>query len=126
MQNTVGQPKETTSYQLYDASVAYFNWKKTTRNFKCIRNTSSMLRHVLKAIQSLIKQREQEPSIALKQELALRVKAEKLAPKIIKIKVKLSNFFMARQFYSYGTVGYLISEQQIESTIQETLKQMIC
>jgi hypothetical protein len=25
---------------LYDASVAYFNWKKTLKNFKCIHSTT--------------------------------------------------------------------------------------
>jgi 7,8-dihydro-6-hydroxymethylpterin-pyrophosphokinase len=27
---------------LYDASVAYFNWKKTLKNFKCIHSTTPM------------------------------------------------------------------------------------
>jgi hypothetical protein len=33
---------------LYDASVAYFNWKKTLKNFKCIHNTTPMPKRVLK------------------------------------------------------------------------------
>jgi hypothetical protein len=39
---------------LYDASVAYFNWKKIMKSFKCIRNTT-LMRKRYKAIQSLIK-----------------------------------------------------------------------
>jgi hypothetical protein len=31
---------------LYDASVAYFNWKKTLKNFKCIHSTTPMPKHV--------------------------------------------------------------------------------
>jgi hypothetical protein len=38
---------------LYDASVAYFNWKKIMKSFKCIRNTTLMRKHV---VQSLIKE----------------------------------------------------------------------
>jgi hypothetical protein len=33
---------------LYDASVAYFNWKKIMKSFKCIRNTTLMRKHVTK------------------------------------------------------------------------------
>jgi hypothetical protein len=39
---------------LYDASVAYFNWKKIMKSFKCIRNTTLMRKHV--KVQSLIKE----------------------------------------------------------------------
>jgi hypothetical protein len=48
--------KKITSYsRLYDASVAYFNWKKTLKNFKCSQyNTNAETR--FKAIQVLIQQ----------------------------------------------------------------------
>jgi aspartyl/asparaginyl beta-hydroxylase (cupin superfamily) len=46
MQIQLGQAERKLQKQLYDASVAYFNWKKIMKSFKCIRNTTLMRKHV--------------------------------------------------------------------------------
>jgi hypothetical protein len=111
---------------LYDASVAYFNWKKTLKNFKCIHSTTQC-RNAFKAIQSLIQQGIKraidsvEAGISLSRQLSL----ENSRLKLLKSKLELSNFLWLDNSIPMELSELLFPEQQIENTIQGK-KQMIC
>ncbi|MBC5840010.1 MAG: TolC family protein [Flavobacteriaceae bacterium] len=110
---------------LYDASVAYFNWKKNFEEFQMYSQYNTNAETRFKAIQSLIKQGDKraidsvEAGISLK---SRKLSLENSRLKLLKSKLELSNFLWLDNSIPMELSDVLFPEQQIENTIQETLK----
>lgn len=110
---------------LYDASVAYFNWKKNFEEFQMYSEYNTNAETRFKAIQSLIKQGDKraidsvEAGISLK---SRKLSLENSRLKLLKSRLELSNFLWLDNAIPMELSDILFPEQQIESTIQETLK----
>lgn len=110
---------------LYDASLAYFNWKKNFNEVQLYEeyNTNAQIR--FKGIQSLIKQGDKpaidsvEAGIIVKNRI-LNLEDSKL--KLAKAKLELSNFLWLANNIPLEISDELIPETQLEFTIQESLK----
>jgi outer membrane protein TolC len=110
---------------LYDASVAYFNWKKNYEEFQMYSQYNTNAETRFKAIQSLIKQGDKRAIDSV--EAGISFKSRKLSLensrlKLLKSKLELSNFLWLDNSIPMELSDILFPEQQIESTIQETLK----
>ena len=110
---------------LYDASVAYFNWKKNFDEVKLYQNYSSNAQIRFKGIQSLIEQGDKpaidstEAKIIVKNRL-LNLEDSNL--KLTKSKLELSNFIWLENNLPLELSDALIPEEKLELTIQETLR----
>ena len=110
---------------LYDASVAYFNWKKNFDEVKLYQNYSSNAQIRFKGIQSLIEQGDKpaidstEARIIVKNRL-LNLEDSNL--KLTKSKLELSNFIWLENNLPLELSDALIPEEKLELTIQETLR----
>ena len=110
---------------LYDASVAYFNWKKTFNEFKLYEEYTSNAQVRFKGIQTLIQQGDKsaidsiEAGIIVKNRL---LSAEDSKLKLTKAKLELSNFLWLENNIPLELSEEIIPEIQLEFTIQETLK----
>ncbi|WP_426095966.1 TolC family protein [Flavobacterium sp. DSR2-3-3] len=110
---------------LYDASLAYFNWKKNFNEVQLYEeyNKNALIR--LKGIQSLIKQGDKpaidsvEAGIIVKNRI-LNLEDSKL--KLAKAKLELANFLWLENNIPLELSDELIPEIQLEFTIQESLK----
>jgi outer membrane protein TolC len=110
---------------LYDASLAYFNWKKTFDEVLLYEeyNTNAQIR--FKGIQSLIHQGDKpaidsiEAGIIVKNRL---LNLEDASLKLAKAKLELSNFLWLENNIPLELADELIPEKQLEVTIQESLK----
>lgn len=110
---------------LYDASVAYFNWKKNSDEFLMYTqyNTNAETRY--KAVQSLIKQGDKRAIDSVEAGISLKsrqLSLENSRLKLLKSKLELANFLWLDNAIPMELSELLLPEQQIESTIQETLK----
>lgn len=110
---------------LYDASLAYFNWKKSYNEVKLYKNYSVNATMRFKGIRSLIEDGDKpaidsvEAGIIVKnRELSLEDSQLKLA----KSKLELSNFLWLENDIPMEISDSLIPEIKLEETIQETLK----
>lgn len=110
---------------LYDASLAYFNWKKSYNEVKLYKNYSVNATMRFKGIRSLIEHGDKpaidsvEAGIIVKnRELSLEDSQLKLA----KSKLELSNFLWLENDIPMEISDSLIPEIKLEETIQETLK----
>ena len=110
---------------LYEASVAYFNWKKTYNEFQLYEEYKTNAEIRMKGIQTLIQQGDKsaidsiEAGIIVKNRL-LSLEDSKL--KLIKAKLELSNFLWLENNIPMELTEEIIPEIQLEFTIQETLK----
>ncbi|WP_166920482.1 TolC family protein [Flavobacterium poyangense] len=110
---------------LYDASLAYFNWKKNYEEVKLYENYSTNAKKRNSGIQSLIQQGDKpaidsiEAGIALKNRL-LSLEDSRL--KLAKAKLELSNFLWLDNAVPMEIADGIIPETQLENTIQETLQ----
>ncbi|MFV8464599.1 TolC family protein [Flavobacterium sp. LB1P62] len=110
---------------LYDASLAYFNWKKNFNEVQLYQEYSSNAQIRFKGIQSLIKQGDKpaidsiEAGIIVKNRL-LNLEDSNL--KLAKAKLDLSNFLWLENNIPLEISDALIPETQLEFTIQESLK----
>ncbi len=110
---------------LYDASVAYFNWKKNYSEVALYQeyNSNALIR--FKGIQSLINQGDKpaidsvEAGIIVKNR-ALSLEDSKL--KRTKAKLELSNYLWLENNIPLELAEDLIPEIQLEFTIQESLR----
>ena len=110
---------------LYDASIAYFNWK---RNFSEVQLYDNYLKNAeirTKGIQSLIKNGD-KPAID-SVEAGIIVKTRQLSLedsklKLAKAKLELSNFLWLDNSIPLELQETIIPEENLEKTIQETLK----
>ncbi|MFV5694714.1 TolC family protein [Flavobacterium sp. LB3P122] len=110
---------------LYDASLAYFNWKKNFNEVQLYQEYSRNAQIRFKGIQSLIKQGDKpaidsiEAGIIVKNRL-LNLEDSNL--KLAKAKLELSNFLWLENNIPLEISDTLIPETQLEFTIQESLK----
>ena len=110
---------------LYDASLAYFNWKKNFNEVQLYEEYNKNAQIRLKGIQSLIKQGDKpaidsvEAGIIVKNRI-LNLEDSKL--KLAKAKLELANFLWLENNIPLELSDELIPEIQLEFTIQESLK----
>lgn len=110
---------------LYDASIAYFNWKKSFEEMKLYETYNSNAEVRLEGIKSLITQGDKpaidsiEAGIILKNR-ALSLEDSKL--KLTKARLELSNFMWIDNNIPLEISDELIPETALETTLQETLK----
>jgi len=110
---------------LYDASLAYFNWKKTFNEVKLYEtyNTNAQIR--FDGIKSLIKAGDKRAIDSI--EAGISVKNRQLSLedsklKLNKAKLELSNFLWLENSIPLELSDALSPESDLEGTIQETLK----
>jgi len=109
---------------LYDASVAYFNWKKNYEEYLLYENYSINAQKRYTGIESLIKQGDKsaidsvEAGIVVKNRL-LALEDSKL--KLTKAKLELSNFLWLENNLPLELADAIIPEKKLVQTIQETL-----
>lgn len=109
---------------LYDASAAYFNWKKNYEEYLLYKNYSTNAQKRYEGIASLIKQGDKpaidsvEAGIVVKNRL-LALEDSKL--KLTKAKLELSNFLWIENNIPIELTDVLIPEKKLGKTIQETL-----
>ncbi|MGO4820494.1 MULTISPECIES: TolC family protein [unclassified Flavobacterium] len=110
---------------LYDASLAYFNWKKTFNEVKLYETYNNNAQIRFKGIKSLIKSGDKraidsiEAGISVKNRI-LNLEDSKL--KLNKAKLELSNFLWLENTIPLELADNVIPETDIEHSIQETLK----
>lgn len=110
---------------LYEASLAYFNWKKNYEEVQLYDTYSQNAKKRSMGIQSLIQQGDKpaidsiEAGIIVKNRL---LSLEDSELKLAKAKLELSNFLWLDNSVPMEISDELIPETQLENTIQETLK----
>ncbi|MFE3846559.1 TolC family protein [Flavobacterium sp. LB3P45] len=110
---------------LYDASLAYFNWKKNFNEVKLYEEYNDNAQTRFKGIKTLITQGDKpaidsiESGIIVKNRL-LNLEDSKL--KLAKAKLELANFLWMENNIPIELSDELIPETQLEFTIQESLK----
>jgi outer membrane protein TolC len=110
---------------LYDASLAYFNWKKNFSEVKLYENYTTNAENRFNGIKKLIEQGDKpaidstEAGIIVKNRL-LNLEDAKL--KLMKSKLELSNFLWIENNIPIELSENLIPEEKLGNTIQETLK----
>jgi outer membrane protein TolC len=109
---------------LYDASLAYFNWKKNYEEYLLYQDYSVNAQKRYEGIASLIKQGDKpaidsvEAGIVVKNRL-LSLEDSKL--KLAKAKLELSNFLWLENNIPLELTDAIIPENKLGQTIQETL-----
>jgi outer membrane protein TolC len=110
---------------LYDASLAYFNWKRNFNEMKLYQEYSKNAGIRFKGIASLIQQGDKpaidsvEAGIIVKNRL---LSLEDSQLKLTKAKLDLSNFLWLENNIPLEISDGIIPEEKLEFTIQETLK----
>jgi outer membrane protein TolC len=110
---------------LYDASLAYFNWKKNFNEMKLYENYTTNAQIRFNGIKKLIEQGDKpaidstEAGIIVKNRL-LNLEDSKL--KLMKSKLELSNFLWLENNIPLELSETLIPEEKLGNTIQETLR----
>ena len=110
---------------LYDASIAYFNWKKNYNEVKLYENyvTNAQTRFI--GVKSLIREGDKpaidsvEAGIIVKNRV-LSLEDSRL--KLNKSKLELSNFLWLENNIPLELADEIIPEENLEKTIQETLR----
>ncbi len=109
---------------LYEASIAYFNWKKTYEEYLLYENYSSNAQKRYVGIETLIKQGDKpaidsiEAGIVVKNRL---LGLEDSLLKLTKAKLELSNFLWLENNIPLELADAIIPEKKLGQTIQETL-----
>ncbi len=109
---------------LYDASIAYFNWKKNYEEFSMYKMylTNAQVRY--KGIQSLIKQGDKAAVDSVEAGIIVRTRLLSLEDsklKLAKSKLELSNFLWLENNIPLELAEGIIPEKKLGATIQETL-----
>ena len=110
---------------LYDASLAYFNWKKTFDEVLLYEEYNSNAQIRFKGIQSLIKQGDKPAIDSIEAGIIVKnrqLNLEDANLKLMKAKLELSNFLWLENNIPLEIADELIPEKQLEYTIQESLK----
>ncbi|RKS95300.1 outer membrane protein TolC [Flavobacterium limicola] len=110
---------------LYDASLAYFNWKKNFNEVQLYEEYNENAQIRFKGIQSLINQGDKPAIDSI--EAGIIVKNRKLSLedsnlKLAKAKLELATFLWLENNIPLELSDELIPETQLEFTIQESLK----
>lgn len=110
---------------LYDASIAYFNWKKSYNETKLYATFASNAQLRFKGIKSLIEQGDKpaidsiEAGIIVKNRL---LSLEEANLKLAKSKLELSNYLWLENYIPLELSEVVFPEENLSITIQETLK----
>jgi outer membrane protein TolC len=110
---------------LFDASIAYFNWKKNYKEVLLYTEYKTNAEIRFKGIQSLIKQGDKpaidsiEAGIIMKNRL---LSLEDSQLKLTKAKLELSNFLWLENNVPLELSEIMRPEEKLETTIRETLK----
>lgn len=110
---------------LYDASVAYFNWKKNYDEFQMYSQYTTNAQTRYNAILTSIEQGDKRAIDSVEAGISLKsrqLSLENSKLKLYKAKLELSNFLWLENLIPMELSETLFPEQQIENTIQETLK----
>ncbi|BFM43694.1 TolC family protein [Flavobacterium sp. CFS9] len=110
---------------LYDASLAYFNWKKNFEEMKLYEMYSKNAEVRLEGIKSLIKQGDKPAIDSIEAGIIVRNRALSLEDsklKLTKAKLELSNYMWLENNIPLEISDELMPETALESTLQETLK----
>jgi outer membrane protein TolC len=109
---------------LYDASLAYFNWKKNFNEVKLYENYSKNAQIRYQGIKSLIIQGDKPAIDSTEAVIILRnrlLNLEDSTLKLNKAKLELSNFLWLDDSIPLELSEILVPEDKLNSTIQETL-----
>ncbi len=110
---------------LYDAAVAYFNWKKNYNEVQLYQKYSTNAQIRFKGVKELIKQGDKpaidsiEAGIIVKNRL---LSLEDSQLKLTKAKLELSNFLWLENNIPVELSDALVPEEKLAFTIEETLK----
>lgn len=110
---------------LYDASVAYFNWKKSFNEAALYEEYSTNAQIRFKGIKSLIVQGDKPAIDSIEAGMIVKNRTLSLIDaqlKLAKAKLELSNFLWLENNIPLELADELIPETQLEFTIQENLK----
>ena len=110
---------------LYNASLAYFNWKKTFDEVKLYENYSKNAEIRFKGIKSLIKQGDKPAIDSVEAKIIVRnrlLSLEDANLKLTKSKLELANFLWLENNIPLELQDSLIPEENLDKTVQETLK----
>jgi len=110
---------------LYDASVAYFNWKRNYSEVQLYQNYLNNATKRYKGIQSLITNGDKPAIDSVEAGINVRnreLSLEDSKLKLIKAKLELSNFLWLENNIPMELQDAIIPEEKLELTIQETLK----
>ena len=110
---------------LYDASIAYFNWKKNYSEVALYQEYNANAQIRFKGIQSLITQGDKPAIDSVEAGIIVKNRALSLEDsmlKLIKSKLELENFIWLENNIPLELSDDLIPEILLEYTIQETLR----
>ncbi|NRS87396.1 outer membrane protein TolC [Flavobacterium sp. 7E] len=125
MQLSLAERKLQAISVLYDASIAYFNWRKTFNEVKLYETYNANAQIRFNGIKSLIKAGDKraidsiEAGISVKNRI-LSLENSKL--KLTKAKLELANFLWLDNAIPFELSELLLPEKDLDFTIQETLK----
>jgi len=110
---------------LYDAAVAYFNWKKNYDEVQLYQKYNANATIRFKGVTELIKQGDKPAIDSIEAGIILKnrqLSLEDAQLKLNKAKLDLSNFLWLENAIPVELSDILTPEEKLESTIQETLK----
>ena len=110
---------------LYDASIAYFNWKKSYNEVVLYKEYKENAEIRFKGIQTSIKEGDKRAIDSVEAGMTVKNRTLNLIDselKLAKAKLELSNFLWLENNIPLELAESIIPETQLEFTIQETLK----
>ena len=110
---------------LYDAAVAYFNWKKNYDEVQLYQKYNANATIRFKGVTELIKQGDKPAIDSIEAGIIVKnrqLSLEDAQLKLNKAKLDLSNFLWLENAIPVELSDILTPEEKLESTIQETLK----
>ncbi len=110
---------------LYDASIAYFNWKKSYNEVVLYKEYKENAEIRFKGIQTSIKEGDKRAIDSVEAGMTVKNRTLNLIDsqlKLAKAKLELSNFLWLENNIPLELADSIIPETQLEFTIQETLK----
>ena len=110
---------------LYDASVAYFNWKRTFKEAELYKLYLANAEIRFKGIRSLIFNGDKPAIDSVEARIVVRNRALNLEESVLKLnkaKLDLSNFLWLENTIPFELQENLIPEIELQNTIQETLR----
>lgn len=110
---------------LYDASLAYFNWKKNYEEVQLYQNYSANAEKRFVGIRSLIKEGDKPAIDSIEAGMVVKNRLLSLEDSYLKLnkaKLELSNFLWLDNAIPMEIADDIIPESHLENTIQETLQ----
>lgn len=110
---------------LYDASVAYFNWKRSFNEVKLYQNYLKNAEIRFKGVTQLIEQGDKPAIDSVEAGIIVRnreLSLEEAKLKLTKAKLELANFLWLENNVPLELQDNIIPEEKLELTIRETLR----